>query len=235
MSERTIPTHIAIIMDGNRRWARKRGLPTQLGHSQGVKTLEKIAIACQNLGVKYLTVFAFSTENWRRSKEEVDYLMDLLAKNISDFDKRFDNRNVRIKAVGDKRGLPADVLEGIVGIEERTKNKDGLTVNIAINYGGRDEIVKATNAIVEDIKKGKLDIEAEITEELLTKYMYTQNDPDPDLLIRTAGEIRTSGFLTWQSVYSELYFTDVTWPDFDEEELNKAIDEYNSRKRNFGK
>lgn len=235
MSERTIPTHIAIIMDGNRRWARKKGLPTQLGHSQGVKTLEKIAIACQELGVKYLTVFAFSTENWRRSKEEVDYLMDLLAKNISEFDKRFDNRNVRIKAVGDKNGLPAKVLEGVAEIEERTKNKDGLTVNIAINYGGRDEIVKATKAIVADINNGKLNSETEITEELLTKYMYTQNDPDPDLLIRTAGEIRTSGFLTWQSVYSELYFTDVTWPDFDEKELNKAIDEYNSRKRNFGK
>lgn len=235
MSERTIPTHIAIIMDGNRRWARKKGLPTQLGHSQGVKALEKIAVACQELGVKYLTVFAFSTENWRRSKEEVDYLMELLAKNISDFDKKFDNRNVRIKAVGDKNGLPANLLEGVAKIEERTKNKDGLTVNVAINYGGRDEIVKATKAIVEDIENGKLDSNVEINEALLSKYMYTKDDPDPDLLIRTAGEIRTSGFLTWQSVYSELYFTDVTWPDFDEIELNKAIDEYNNRKRNFGK
>ena len=235
MSERTIPTHIAIIMDGNRRWARKKGLPTQLGHSQGVKALEKIAVACQELGVKYLTVFAFSTENWRRSKEEVDYLMELLAKNISDFDKKFDNRNVRIKAVGDKNGLPANLLEGVAKIEERTKNKDGLTVNVAINYGGRDEIVKATKAIVEDIENGKLDSNVEINEALLSKYMYTKDDPDPDLLTRTAGEIRTSGFLTWQSVYSELYFTDVTWPDFDEIELNKAIDEYNNRKRNFGK
>lgn len=235
MSEKTIPTHIAIIMDGNRRWARKRGLPTQLGHSQGVKALEKIAIACQDIGVKYLTVFAFSTENWRRSKEEVDYLMDLLAKNIADFDKRFDNRNVRIKAVGDKKGLPQELLEGIEKIEQKTKGNDGLTVNIAINYGGRDEIVKATQAILEDIKTGKLDSNVEINEELLSKYMYTNDDPDPDLLIRTAGEIRTSGFLTWQTVYSELYFTDVTWPDFDEKELNKAIEEFNNRKRNFGK
>ena len=235
MSEKTVPTHIAIIMDGNRRWARKRNLPTQLGHSQGAKALEDIAVACQERGIKYLTVFAFSTENWRRSKEEVEYLMDLLAKKISDFDKKFDNRNVRIKLVGDRNGLPAHVLEGIDTIAERTKNNDGLTVNVAINYGGRAEIINATKNIVEDMKLGKLSNDTEITEELLTKYMYTQNDPDPDLLIRTAGEIRTSGFLTWQSVYSELYFTDVTWPDFDDKELDKAIEEYNNRKRNFGK
>lgn len=235
MNEKTIPTHIAIIMDGNRRWARKRGLPTQLGHSQGAKTLEDIAVACQNRGIKYLTVFAFSTENWKRSKEEVDYLMDLLAKNISDFDKRFDNRNVRIKLVGDKNGLPTKLLEGILAIEERTKMNDGLTVNVAINYGGRSEIVNATQKIVEDLKNGILNSETKIDESLLTKYMYTKLDPDPDLLIRTAGETRTSGFLTWQSVYSELYFTDVLWPDFNEKELDKAIDEYNHRKRNFGK
>lgn len=235
MNEKTVPTHIAIIMDGNRRWARKRNLPTQLGHSQGAKALEDIAVACQERGIKYLTVFAFSTENWRRSKEEVEYLMNLLAKKISDFDKKFDNRNVRIKLVGDRNGLPAHLLEGIDAIAERTKNNDGLTVNVAINYGGRAEIINAAKSILEDIKLGKLSENIEITEELLTKYMYTQNDPDPDLLIRTAGEIRTSGFLTWQSVYSELYFTDVTWPDFDEKELDKAIDEYNSRKRNFGK
>ena len=235
MNERTIPTHIAIIMDGNRRWAKKRGMPAQYGHSQGAKTLEDIAVACQNKGVKYLTVFAFSTENWRRSKEEVDYLMELLAKHISDFDKKFDNRNVRIKLLGDRNGLPEKLLKGIFEIEERTKNNDGLTVNVAINYGGRAEIVNATKKIVEDIKNGEIDKNITIDENLLTKYMYSNGDPDPDLLIRTAGEIRTSGFLTWQSVYSELYFTDVTWPDFDEKELDKAIDEYNNRKRNFGK
>jgi len=235
MSEKIIPTHIAIIMDGNRRWARKRGLPTQIGHSQGAKALENIAVACQNKGIKYLTVYAFSTENWKRSKEEVDYLMDLLAKNISDFDKKFDNRNVRIKLVGDKNGLPENLLKGINAIEERTKNKDGLIVNVAINYGGRAEIVNATKKIVEDIKNNRLSEDVEIDEELLHKYMYTKGEPDPDLVIRTAGELRTSGFLTWQSVYSELYFTNVTWPDFDEKELDKAIEEYNNRKRNFGK
>ena len=233
MDDRAIPTHIAIIMDGNRRWARKRGLPSQLGHSQGVKALENVATACQERGVKYLTVFAFSTENWKRSKEEVDYLMELLANNISDFDKRFKNKNVRIKLVGDKNGLPEKLVKGIDEIEERTKNKNGLTVNIAINYGGRAEIVNATRRIAEDIRSGKLD--ENISEETLSKYMYTQNDPDPDLVIRTAGEIRTSGFLTWQSVYSELYFTKALWPDFDEQELDNAIDEYNKRKRNFGK
>ena len=148
MNDRTIPTHIAIIMDGNRRWARKRGLPSQLGHTQGVKALENVAIACQEKGVKYLTVFAFSTENWKRSKEEVDYLMDLLAKNISDFDKRFKNKNVRIKLVGDKNGLPEKLVKGIDEIEERTKDKDGLTVNIAIYYGVRAEIVIATKKML---------------------------------------------------------------------------------------
>ena len=235
MSELTIPTHIAIIMDGNRRWAKKRGLPSQLGHGQGAKTLEDIAVACQQRGVKYLTVFAFSTENWKRSKEEVDYLMELLAKNLSDFDKRFDNRNVRIKLVGDSLPLPERLKKGILEIEERTKNNDGLTVNIAINYGGRAEIINATKRIAEDMKNGKISHSEEIDEELLSRYMYTSGDPDPDLLIRTAGEVRMSGFLTWQSVYSELYFTDVLWPDFDEKELDKAIEEYNNRKRNFGK
>lgn len=233
MNDITIPTHIAIIMDGNRRWARKRGLPTQLGHAQGVKALENVALACQKKGVKYLTVFAFSTENWKRSKEEVDYLMELLAKNISDFDKRFENKNVRIKLVGDKNGLPDKLVKGINEIEERTKDKDGLTVNIAINYGGRAEIVNATKKMLEDIRNGK--IGEEINENTLSAYMYTKDDPDPDLVIRTAGEIRTSGFLTWQSVYSELYFTETFWPDFDEKELDKAIEEYNKRKRNFGK
>lgn len=234
MEERKIPEHIAIIMDGNRRWARRKGLPIQLGHSQGVKALEKVAVACEERGVKYLTVYAFSTENWNRSKEEVDYLMDLLAKNVSDFDKRFDGRDVRIKSVGDKSRFPENLLKGINEIEERTKNNKGLTVNVAINYGGRDEIVNATKKIVEDIKNQKIK-ESDINENLISSYMYTSGEPDPDLMIRTAGEIRTSGFLTWQSTYTEFYFTDVLWPDFDEKELDKAIDEYNSRKRNFGK
>ena len=227
-----IPNHIAIIMDGNRRWAKKRGLPAQLGHSQGAKTLEKIAVACEQKGIKYLTVYAFSTENWKRSKEEVDYLMELLATNIRDFDKRFKNRNVRIKLIGDINGLPKKLQDGIIEIEERTKNKNGLTVNIAINYGGRAEIVNSIKNIVKDYNENKIE---NISEELVNKYMYTYNFPDPDLVIRTAGEMRTSGFLTWQSVYSEFYYTDVLWPDFNEKELDKAIEEFIKRKRNFGK
>ena len=228
LMDRIIPTHIAMIMDGNRRWARKRLMPTNIGHSQGAKALEKIAIACQERGVKYLTVYAFSTENWKRSEEEVNYLMKLLAENISDFDKRFENDDVRIRLVGDINGLPKDLQEGILKIEERTKNKTGLTVNVAINYGGRAEIVHA-------IQRMKDDGVEDITEEAVNKYMYTYDSPDPDLIIRTAGEQRLSGFLIWQSAYSEFYFTDVLWPDFDEKELDKAINEFNNRKRNFGK
>ena len=228
-----IPTHVAIIMDGNRRWAKKRGLPTQLGHSEGANTLEKIADDCEDLGIKYLTVFAFSTENWKRSKEEVDYLMKLLAKHIKDFDKRIKNRNIRFRLVGDINGLNEDLQNGIRGIEERTKNNTGLTVNIAINYGGRAEITYVTKMIAQQVKDGSLKIE-DINENVISKFLQTKESPDPDLIIRTGGEKRLSGFLLWQSAYSELYFSDVLWPDFDKNELEKAIQEYNNRKRNFG-
>lgn len=228
-----IPEHVAIIMDGNRRWAKKRGLPTQLGHSEGASTLEKIADVCEDLGVKYLTVYAFSTENWKRSVEEVDYLMKLLAKHIKDFDKRIKNRNVRIRLVGEISRLNKELQDGIREIEERTKNNTGLTVNIAINYGGRAELAIATQKIAEDVKNNKIDLK-DINEDLIYKYLQTKETSDPDLLIRTGGEQRLSGFLLWQSSYSELYFTDVLWPDFDKEELEKAIEEFNNRKRNFG-
>lgn len=228
-----IPKHVAIIMDGNRRWAKKRGLPTQLGHSEGANTLEKMADICEDLGIKYLTVYAFSTENWKRSEEEVDHLMKLLAKHIKDFDKRIKNRNVRFRLVGEISRLNKDLQNGIREIEERTKNNTGLTVNIAINYGGRAEIAIATQKIAEDVKNDKIKIE-DINEELIYKYLQTKESPDPDLLIRTGGEQRLSGFLLWQSSYSELYFTDVLWPDFDKKELEKAIEEFNNRKRNFG-
>ncbi len=230
-----IPNHIAIIMDGNRRWARSRNLPTNMGHREGANRLKDIGEYCQKLGVKYLTVFAFSTENWRRSEEEVSYLMDLLAEAISEFDKQFKNQDVKIKLVGDITRLPQKLKEGILRVEERTKDKSGFIVNIALNYGGRQDILHATKQIAEDYKTGKITSLDEINEELFSKYTYTKTDPDPDLLIRTAGEIRTSGFLTWQTVYSEMYFTNVLWPDFNEKELDKAIAEYNNRKRNFGK
>ena len=233
--DRIIPNHIAIIMDGNRRWAKKRLLPTNLGHKEGAQRLEDIAKYCKKIGVKYLTVYAFSTENWKRSEEEVGYLMNLLADSILDFDKRFENDDVRIKLIGDINGLPKKLQDGIKHVEEKTKDKRGLTVNVAINYGGRAELVNATKLIAEDYKNGKIDNLEKIDEELISNYIYTKGDPDPDLIIRTAGEVRLSGFLTWQSVYSEMLFTSTLWPDFNEKELDKAIDEFNNRKRNFGK
>ena len=233
--DRIIPNHIAIIMDGNRRWAKKRLLPTNMGHKEGAQRLEDIAKYCLKIGVKYLTVYAFSTENWKRSEEEVGYLMNLLADSIIDFDKKFENDDIRIKLVGDINGLPQKLQDGIKHIEERTHNKTGLTVNVAINYGGRAEIIHATRQIAEDYKNGKITSLEDINEEMISNYIYTKGDPDPDLIIRTAGEVRMSGFMTWQGVYSEMLFTDVLWPDFHEAELDKAIDEYNKRKRNFGK
>ena len=235
MENKIIPEHIAIIMDGNRRWARKRLLPTNLGHKEGAQRLEDIAKYCSKIGVKYLTVFAFSTENWKRSEEEVGYLMDLLADTIEDFDKRFDNNDVAIRLVGDINGLPEKLQAGIRHIEEKTKDKSGLTVNVALNYGGRAEIINAAKLIAQDYKNGIIENLDNIDEQLLSTYMYTKNCPDPDLIIRTAGEIRMSGFLTWQGVYSEMYFTNTLWPDFNESELDKAIEEFNNRKRNFGK
>lgn len=228
-----IPKHVAIIMDGNRRWAKKRGLPSQFGHSEGANTLEKIADVCSELGIEYLTVYAFSTENWKRSADEVDYLMKLLAKNIKDFDKRIKNRDIRFRMIGDINRLNSDLQEGIRAIEERTKDKKGLTVNIAINYGGRAEITYASKKIAEDVKNGILKTE-DIDEDVFARYLQTKDSPDPELIIRTGGESRLSGFLLWQSAYSELYFTEVLWPDFNKEELEKAIIEYNNRKRNFG-
>ena len=229
------PQHIAIIMDGNRRWARKRLLPTNLGHKEGAQRLEDIAKYCKKIGVKYLTVYAFSTENWKRSEEEVGYLMNLLADSIKDFDKRFEDDDIAIRLVGDINGLPPKLQDGIKHIEERTKDKSGLTVNVAINYGGRAEIINAAKQLAEDYKSGKINSLDNIDEAMLSNYMYTKHCPDPDLIIRTAGEIRMSGFLTWQGVYSEMYFTNVLWPDFKEAELDKAIEEFNNRKRNFGK
>lgn len=230
-----IPNHIAIIMDGNRRWAKKRLLPTNLGHKEGAQRLEDMAKYCKKIGVRYLTVYAFSTENWKRSEEEVGYLMNLLADSIMDFDKRFEGDDIRIKLVGDINGLPQRLQDGIRHIEEKTKDKSGLTVNVAINYGGRAELIHATKLIAEDYKNGVITSLDDINEEMISNYIYTKGDPDPDLIIRTAGEIRMSGFLTWQGVYSEMYFTDVLWPDFKEAELDKAIEEFNNRKRNFGK
>ncbi|MBR3888123.1 MAG: isoprenyl transferase [Clostridia bacterium] len=232
--ERKIPEHIAIILDGNRRWARQRGLPTLQGHTEGANNLEKIAGYCNKIGVKYLTVYAFSTENWKRSEEEVGYLMKLFEKYLSDFETKFKDSSVRIRLAGGIERLPAKLQEGVKRVEEKTKDNKGLTLNLCINYGGRDEIVNATKILAEQVKNGELAIE-DITEDLFAKHLRTKDAPDPDLMIRAGGEQRLSGFLLWQTSYSELYFPEVLWPDFDEEELEKAIDEFNNRKRRFGK
>ncbi len=229
-----IPTHIGIIMDGNRRWAREKGMIPQLGHKQGAENLKTIAEACEEFGIKYLTVFAFSTENWKRSKDEVEYLMNLFLNYAKSFKKRLKEKNYRVRLTGDITGLSKELQEEISYIEENTKNNTGLTINIAINYGGRAEMIDVTRKISEEYKKGRISLE-DINEKLIDSYMQTKNSPDPDLIIRTGGEQRLSGFLIWQSAYSEFYFTKVYWPDFNREELKKAIEEYSNRKRNFGK
>ena len=228
-----LPTHIAIIMDGNRRWARNHNLDVKLGHKKGAETLENIVRYCNKIGIKYLTVYAFSTENWKRSKEEVGALMLLLQNYLDDFAKRADTENIRINMIGNRENLSKGLLKSIYNAVQRTENNTGLTFNVAFNYGGRDEIVKAVRSIAEDVKNNIIDIE-EIDEELISKNLYTKNTPDPDLMIRTSGEIRISNFLPWQLIYSEFYFTDKLWPDFTSEDLDKAILEYNKRTRKFG-
>jgi len=231
--DRIIPTHIAKIMDGNRRWTKQRNLDPRLGHKKGAEVLENMVKYCNKIGIKYLTVYAFSTENWKRSKEEVGALMLLLQNYLDDFSKRADTDNIRIKMLGDREGLSSGLLKSLDNAIERTKNNTGVTFNVAFNYGGRDEIVKAVRKIAEEVKQNKIDIE-NIDEILISGNLYTAGIPDPDLMIRTSGEIRLSNFLPWQLVYSEFYFTDKLWPDFTEEDLNEAIDEYNRRNRKFG-
>ena len=233
MEQANLPEHIAIIMDGNRRWAKQRKLDPRLGHKKGAEVLEKMVKYCNKIGIKYLTVYAFSTENWKRSKEEVGALMLLLQNYLDDFSKRADTDNIRIKMLGDREGLSQGLLKSLDNAVERTKNNTGVTFNVAFNYGGRDEIVKAVRKIAENIKQNKIDIE-NIDETLISDNLYTAGMPEPDLMIRTSGEIRLSNFLPWQLVYSEFYFTEKLWPDFTEDDLNEAIDEYNRRNRKFG-
>ena len=229
-----VPAHIGIIMDGNRRWAKEKGFVSSMGHKEGADNLERIAKSCEEFGVKYLTVFAFSTENWKRSKEEVDYLMNLFSSSIKTFSKRMKEKNYRIQLTGDIKGLSESLQKDILKVEEQTKNNEGLTINFAINYGGRPEIIHIIKSIAKEYKEDKVSLE-DIDENFVNKYVQTKNSPDPDLIIRTGGEQRLSGFLIWQSAYSEFYFTNVFWPDFDKKELEKAVREYSNRKRNFGK
>ena len=233
MQEKNLPTHIAIIMDGNRRWAKSKNLPIKLGHKEGAKTLEKIVRYANKIGIKYITVYAFSTENWKRSEEEVSNLMALLKSYIDDFSKRADTENVKIKVIGNLTVLDKELQNRIYEAIERTKENTETVFSIALNYGGRDEIVNATKKIAKEVKNNQINPE-DIDEEFLEKYLYTYGTPDPDLIIRTSGEIRTSGFLTWQSVYSEYIFVEKNWPDFNEKDLDKEIEEYNKRNRKFG-
>lgn len=229
-----IPEHIGIIMDGNRRWAKERKLIPSLGHKEGADNLQRIAEACEEIGIKYLTVFAFSTENWKRSKEEVDYLMNLFSSSMKTFSKRMKEKDYRIQLTGDITALSEELQKDIIKIEEQTKDNTGLTINFAINYGGRAEILNATRIIAQKYKDNSINLE-DIDEEFFNTYLQTKKSPDPDLIIRTGGEKRLSGFLIWQSAYSEFYFTKVYWPDFNKDELKKAVIEYSNRKRNFGK
>jgi len=220
-------------MDGNRRWAKQRNLDPRLGHKKGAETLENIVRYCNKIGIKYLTVYAFSTENWKRSKEEVGALMLLLQNYLDDFSKRADTENIRIKMLGNREELSTGLLKSLDNAISRTENNTGVTFNVAFNYGGRDEIVKAVRKIASKVKENNIDIE-EINEELISNNLYTKDIPDPDLMIRTSGEIRTSNFLPWQLVYSEFYFTDKLWPDFTSDDLDEAINEYTKRTRKFG-
>ena len=233
MEQENLPKHIAIIMDGNRRWARNKGLPVALGHKEGAKTLEKIVRYAKNIGIKYITVYAFSTENWKRSEEEVSTLMNLMMNYLESYSKRADSENIKVQILGNRQGLLDKMNDLIEKCMERTKDNTGITFNIALNYGGRDEILGAVKNIAEKIQNNEMKIE-DITEQTISDNLYTKGQPDPDLLIRTSGEIRLSNFLPWQLVYSEFVFVDKNWPDFSEKDLDEAIEEYQKRNRKFG-
>lgn len=228
-----VPQHIAIILDGNGRWAKAKGMPRNYGHTQGSKNVEKICEIAYKMGVKYLTVYAFSTENWNRPKSEVDALMTLLRNYMKTCLKTAEKNRMKVRIIGDKSRLDEDIRTRIEELEEASKNNDGLNFQIAINYGSRDEMIRAMKKMVKECEDGKLTSE-EITEEKFESYLDTHDIPDPDLLIRTSGEQRLSNYLLWQLAYTEFYFTDVPWPDFTKEELEKAIEQYNSRDRRYG-
>ncbi|MBO5386972.1 MAG: isoprenyl transferase [Lachnospiraceae bacterium] len=228
-----IPEHVAIIMDGNGRWAKKRLMPRNFGHKQGAKVVEQICEDAHSLGIKYLTVYAFSTENWKRSVEEVSGIMNLLRNYLVDSIERASKNNMRVRIIGDRTALDKDIVEKIEELEEKTKGYDGLTFTIALNYGGRDELRRSIQAIAADVKADKLSL-SDIDEKLIGSYLDTDGIPDPDLMIRTSGEVRLSNYLIWQLAYSEFCFMDVLWPDFTIEHLKDAIRYYNKKERRFG-
>ena len=228
-----IPQHVALILDGNGRWAKKRGLPRSMGHKEGCVTVEKTVEIAARMGIKHLTVYGFSTENWKRSKEEVGALMQLFRFYMVRLLKIAKNNNVRVKMIGERNRFDKDIVEGINRLERETKDNTGLTFVIAVNYGGRDEIVRAAKKMAEEVKMNRLNPE-DITENVFSGFLDTATMPDPDLLIRTSGELRLSNYLLWQLAYTEIYVTDCLWPDFSKEELEKAIAAYNKRERRFG-
>ena len=233
MEHLNVPQHVAIILDGNGRWAKKKHLPRNMGHAQGSKTVERIIEDAYDLGIKYLTVYAFSTENWKRPKNEVDALMKLLRDYLKNCIKRANKNNMKVRVIGDVSRLDEDLQKRIAELKEASKDNTGINFTIALNYGSRDEMVRAMKYMADDLQSGKLQKE-DITEEFFNSYLDTKELPDPDLLIRTSGEERLSNFMLWQLAYTEFYFTDVLWPDFNKKELKKAIEYYNGRDRRFG-
>lgn len=233
INNENLPEHIAFIMDGNGRWAKKRGLSRNAGHQEGARTTKKVVESAYNIGIKYITLFAFSSENWSRPKEEVDELMKLMLDYLKNAEKETSDKDIRVRIIGDREGLSREIREHIQKIEKRTENKKKMTMVIALNYGGRQDILQAASRIADDAAKGILK-PSEITVEEMSKRLYTYDIPDPDLLIRTSGELRISNFLIWQCSYSEFYFSNVLWPDFKEKHLLEAIADYQRRSRRFG-
>lgn len=229
-----IPQHVAIILDGNGRWAKSKGMPRNYGHTVGAKNVENVCRAADELGIKYVTMYAFSTENWNRPKNEVDALMKLLESYLKNCIKTAEKNHMRVRVIGDIRRLDEKFQDSIRRLEEASAKNDGLNLTIAINYGSRDEITRGVQEIAKQVAEGKIRPE-DITESMISDNLDTAGIPDPDLLIRTSGELRLSNYLLWQLGYSEFYFTDVPWPDFDKKELEKAIEAYNMRDRRFGK
>jgi undecaprenyl diphosphate synthase len=228
-----VPKHVAIILDGNGRWAKKKKMPRNYGHVQGSKNVERICEEAYHMGIKYLTVYAFSTENWTRPQEEVEALMKLLQSYLGTSIKTSMKNNMKVRVIGDISRLPGDMIKSIRELEEVSKDNTGLNFQVAINYGGRDELLRAVRALARDVKTNKTEID-DIDEKIFEQYLDTKDIPEPDLLIRTSGEQRLSNFLLWQMAYTEFYFTDVLWPDFSKEELLKAVEYYSSRTRKFG-
>lgn len=231
--EKNLPKHIALIMDGNRRWAKERNLDIKQGHYAGAESLEKVALYANKIGIKYMTVYAFSTENWKRSEAEVKGLMLLLKVYVEKMLAKTNSNNIKINILGDISKLDISLQKSINKILDKTKENTGLTLNIAFNYGGRDEIVKATQKISEEVKKGNINVE-DIDEKMVGDYLYTKGQPDPDIMIRTSGELRLSNFLLWQLAYTEFVFLNKYWPDFNEKDLDNAVEDFQKRHRNFG-